>query len=113
MAISAHATAQVDFSDVSHFTGDKMVILGTASSDISEMMLREILRGLIRRQAAAGEEGEHIVEGGASVGAAEEAAQLLPFPFSAAIAGTWNNAELLVAYIDGGSDSVLPTWIAE
>ncbi len=43
----------------------------------------------------------------------EGTARLLPFPFSAAIAGGWNNAELLVAYVDAGGEDVPPTWIAE
>ena len=33
---------EVDFENIAHFTGDRMAILGTASSDISEMMIREI-----------------------------------------------------------------------
>lgn len=43
----------------------------------------------------------------------EETAELLPVPFSAAIAGVWSDAELLIAYVDAGGEEVLPTWIAE
>ena len=38
---------------------------------------------------------------------------LLPFALSAAIARVYPGAELLVAYIDGGAEEVLPAWIAE
>ena len=38
---------------------------------------------------------------------------LLPFAQAVAIARAWDSAELLVAYVDAGGDTVSPTWIAE
>ena len=38
---------------------------------------------------------------------------LLPFAQAAAIARVWRGAELLVAYVDGGGETVAPAWIAE
>ena len=38
---------------------------------------------------------------------------LLPFAQAAAIARVWDGAELFVAYVDTGAESVLPAWIAE
>lgn len=43
----------------------------------------------------------------------EDPALLLPFAQAAAIARVWDGAELLVAYVDAGAETVLPTWIAE
>ena len=43
----------------------------------------------------------------------EDASLLLPFSLSAAIARVWNGAELLVAYVDAGSDTAEAVWIAE
>lgn len=42
-----------------------------------------------------------------------EPALLLPVALSAAIARVYKGAELFVAYVDTGSESVLPVWIAE
>ena len=38
---------------------------------------------------------------------------LLPFAQAAAIARVWRGAELIVAYVDAGSEDVVPAWIAE
>lgn len=43
----------------------------------------------------------------------EDTALLLPFAQAAAIARVWDGAELIVAYVDTGAETVLPTWIAE
>lgn len=43
----------------------------------------------------------------------EDTALLLPFAQAAAIARAWEGAELFVAYVDTGAESVLPAWIAE
>ncbi len=43
----------------------------------------------------------------------EDAALLLPFAQAAAIARVWNGAELLVAYVDTGTETALPVWIAD
>jgi len=43
----------------------------------------------------------------------ESAPLLLPFAQAAAIAGGWDGAELIVAYVDAGAEEVLPAWIAE
>ena len=43
----------------------------------------------------------------------EDTALLLPFAQAAAIARVWDGAELIVAYVDTGAESVMPTWIAE
>lgn len=43
----------------------------------------------------------------------EDTALLLPFALSAAIARVWDGAELIVAYVDTGAETVVPTWIAE
>lgn len=44
---------------------------------------------------------------------AGEETLLLPFAQAAAIARLWDGAELIVAYIDSGADTVQPAWIAE
>ena len=43
----------------------------------------------------------------------DEPALLLPVALSAAIARVYDGAELIVAYVDTGGESVLPVWIAE
>ena len=43
----------------------------------------------------------------------DEPALLLPMALSAAIAGVYEGAELIVAYVDTGAGSVLPVWVAE
>ena len=43
----------------------------------------------------------------------DEPALLLPAALSAAIARVHDDAELIVAYVDAGAESVLPVWIAE
>ena len=43
----------------------------------------------------------------------DEPALLLPMTLSAAIARAYDGAELTVAYVDAGAESVLPVWIAE
>ncbi len=42
-----------------------------------------------------------------------EPALLLPVALSAAIARVYSGAELIVAYVDDGAESILPVWIAE
>lgn len=43
----------------------------------------------------------------------DEPTLLLPVALSAAIAGVYDGAELIVAYADTGAESVLPVWVAE
>ena len=43
----------------------------------------------------------------------EETPLLLPLAQAAAIARLWDGAELVVAYIDAGAETVAPAWIAE
>ena len=43
----------------------------------------------------------------------DSTALLLPFAQAAAIARVWNGAELIVAYVDTGAETVAPAWIAE
>lgn len=43
----------------------------------------------------------------------DEPALLLPVALSAAIARVYDGAELIVAYVDAGGESVLPVWTAE
>lgn len=43
----------------------------------------------------------------------EEVPLLLPLSLSAGIARVWNDAELVVAYVDAGGETIPPVWIAE
>ncbi len=43
----------------------------------------------------------------------EESSLLLPVALSAAVARVYDGAELIVAYVDTGTETVLPVWIAE
>ncbi len=43
----------------------------------------------------------------------EETTPLLPFSLSSAVARVWDEAELIIAYVDSGGERVPPVWIAE